>query len=366
MNLGIDIGGANLKLAAADLQGKLLWVRQIPCPLWQGMEYLHSAYREALDDCAASEFDSVRITMTGEMVDLFSCRAEGVAALIADSEGRFAKQAANDSLYFWCLDGFRTAKNSIATEQVAAMNWLATAQLIASQAATTRSILVIDSGTTTTDLVPIENGTVIAQGYDDHRRLQLGELIYSASERTPLMAVAASVQFGGTPTPVIAEYFATIGDVHRILGNLPTTYSRQVPIKNDTADGRSQSLNDCRARLARMIRLDASHYPLASWQALASEFAQQQFSLIETAATRIVNRSFAKNHAGSKIVGDRLLIVGAGGGRFLARQLAQKWQSDYLEFHQFCGNGIDGALAEQSTAAAPATALALLPIKTRR
>ncbi|MBV8535034.1 MAG: tetrahydromethanopterin biosynthesis protein, partial [Alphaproteobacteria bacterium] len=66
--IGWDIGGAHLKLARVD-GGLLVDVRQIPCPLWLGIDRLQTSIREGLAGWPAATAHAV--TMTGELTDLF-------------------------------------------------------------------------------------------------------------------------------------------------------------------------------------------------------------------------------------------------------------------------------------------------------
>ena len=43
--IGLDVGGAHLKLARVE-DGRVVSVRQIACPLWEGIERLDSALHE--------------------------------------------------------------------------------------------------------------------------------------------------------------------------------------------------------------------------------------------------------------------------------------------------------------------------------
>ena len=43
---GYDVGGAHLKVALAE-DGRTVAVRQIACPLWQGLDQLDAAFAEA-------------------------------------------------------------------------------------------------------------------------------------------------------------------------------------------------------------------------------------------------------------------------------------------------------------------------------
>ena len=77
---GWDLGGAHIKAAQIDAAGRLRRAIQLPCALWRGLEHLEAALasldRELLPP------DLLGVTMTGELVDLFADRSEGVGRLI--------------------------------------------------------------------------------------------------------------------------------------------------------------------------------------------------------------------------------------------------------------------------------------------
>ncbi len=80
--VGWDIGGAHVK-AALLRHGRVADAAQWPCPLWQGLDRLDAA----LDAAHLRWPDLLRhahaVTMTGEMVDLFAHREDGVTRLAA-------------------------------------------------------------------------------------------------------------------------------------------------------------------------------------------------------------------------------------------------------------------------------------------
>src|SRR4051812_15862311 len=78
--LGWDIGGAHLKVAAADKNGKVVRVLCVPCPLWQGLDRLDNAIANALSRMPAAALHAV--TMTGELSDVFRNRAHGVKSIV--------------------------------------------------------------------------------------------------------------------------------------------------------------------------------------------------------------------------------------------------------------------------------------------
>ena len=93
--IGWDIGGAHLKAAYLDGRGAVQRVVQLPCPLWQGLPHLDRALDEALRQMPARVAKHA-ITMTGELVDLFATRADGVVSLIASLAAKLPPKFADD------------------------------------------------------------------------------------------------------------------------------------------------------------------------------------------------------------------------------------------------------------------------------
>ena len=76
--IGWDIGGAHLKAARIEA-GRVVAARQIPAPLWLGLDRLEAAIAEMRRDLGPARRHGV--TMTGELADIFPNRATGVAQL---------------------------------------------------------------------------------------------------------------------------------------------------------------------------------------------------------------------------------------------------------------------------------------------
>ena len=76
--IGLDIGGANLKLAHSDAQAK--WSKSLPFAMWKQSASLAASLAQAIDD--SPEFHGIAVTMTGELADCFSTRAHGVACIL--------------------------------------------------------------------------------------------------------------------------------------------------------------------------------------------------------------------------------------------------------------------------------------------
>ncbi len=337
ITLGWDLGGAHLKAAAIDGSGKVVWVKQLPCPLWQGAEHLDRAVAAVLQEVP----DAIRhaVTMTGEVSDLFRNREAGVAGILS----RFGAQVpASRTLVYAAGAGFLSpARAARKPEAVASANWAASAQLVASRLP---DALLVDVGSTTTDIVPIRGGTLAAQAWSDQERLAREELAYTGVVRTPLMALADRIPFGGQWIVPMAEVFATTADVYRLTGELPGG-ADQLP----AADNGGKTARDRARRLARMIGRDLESAPLAAWKRCARYLADLQLWRIRQACERVLS-----NDAGL----DRAPLVGAGVGRFLVRKLAHRLGRRYRDFAALVPSA--SGRAAWAASCAPAVAVAVL------
>jgi (4-(4-[2-(gamma-L-glutamylamino)ethyl]phenoxymethyl)furan-2-yl)methanamine synthase len=312
---GWDIGGAHLKAALTDSQGRILICVQLPCPLWQGLEKLEQAFAPMLTRLGNSG-SLAAITMTGELADLFNNRNEGVLSIL-----RCVSQHFRDGLPVYVFAG---DKGFIPLEKargypalVASANYLATSQLTARH---WDQGLFVDVGSTTTDLIPCEGGRPCPQGKNDRERLIKGELVYSGVTRTSLMALAQQAPLGGAWVRLAAEHFATTADVYRLLGYLAAEVDC-----DPSADNRGKHLEDCARRLARMVGTDSHYGSLSTWQKLARYFAERQCQQLTEASLQVLSRVDLAPDAP---------IVGAGIGRFVAAECARRLQRPYRDFSQ--------------------------------
>jgi probable H4MPT-linked C1 transfer pathway protein len=335
--IGWDLGGAHLKAARVGESGRVDCVVQRPCPLWQGMPQFFIALDEALEATGGACRHAV--TMTGEMVDLFKTRGEGVATLVAAMRDRLPGA---ELRFFAGRDGWLDAAGAARFPTgVASANWIASAMLVADRL---DEGLLVDIGSTTTDLVPVSAGAVHAVGTDDASRLVAGELVYTGVVRTPLMAVAERAPFLGQSIPLVAEYFATAADIHRILGMLP-----EAADQHPAADGGPKTIEASARRLARMIGRDPESAPLSEWRELAQSLVAAQRCRIDEGCGAVIARSGLSPEAP---------LVAAGVGRYLVPGLAAAVGRRVVEF----GSLIPAEPAVQSLIAdcAPAAAVAWL------
>jgi (4-(4-[2-(gamma-L-glutamylamino)ethyl]phenoxymethyl)furan-2-yl)methanamine synthase len=297
--IGLDIGGANIKIAHEDGNA-----RTVPFEVWKRPDELGKAIAAAAAALPAS--DRAAVTMTAELCDCYTAKTVGVNAVLdAVLEGLPAF-----SIVVWGVDGefHSVAEARRQPHLAAAANWLALANLAARSIPDSRGLL-IDIGSTTTDLIPLEHGRVAARGRSDTGRLQTGELVYAGVRRTPVCALATELPLRGIVTGLAAEIFASTLDVYLTLGDVADS-----PSDLSTADGRPATVEAARDRLARMVGADRDGFSHDDAHAFAH-------SADECLTQRLV---LAAERASAATIGRPTVAVVAGSGEFLARRVARR------------------------------------------
>jgi probable H4MPT-linked C1 transfer pathway protein len=332
---GWDIGGAHVKAARIDPTGHVIDVTQVACPLWLGLDQLEVAINTVLNQWQ-NHADNAAITMTGELVDLFSNRQQGVEQIIECIQ----KQLTTDNIKVYGVSGWLTpltAKN--AWDQVASMNWHASAKLVSREIT---DALFIDIGSTTCDIIPIKNHAVCTQGFTDFERQTSRELLYTGTIRTPLIALSQQAPFRNNSVGLAAELFATTGDCWVLTDQLDASQ-----IQDRSADGQPWDKSGCCQRLARLLGTDAHIAAVDEWQQLAQWFTEQQQQHIKAACSLVIQQAALND--------DNTVIIGAGIGRFMLKSVAKTLHLDYLDLHTLLDSE-NTAISDH----APAVAVALL------
>ncbi len=334
--IGWDVGGAHLKAARVE-DGRVVGALQVASPLRLGLDCLSQAFADAKARIGAAPFHAV--TMTGELADTFSSRAEGVEAL---SELAVRELAPQQVVLYAGRAGFIAPHDAPRhVEDIASANWFASASLVGR---VLRTALLVDIGSTTTDLVPVVDGAVAARGYTDAERLAAGELVYTGLVRSFVMAVAERAPFAGRWSPLINENFATMADVYRILGQLPDGVDQMA-----TADGRAKTIEASHARLARMIGRDADEGGEAEWRMVAQWFAERQIRTVVDGAMLVLSSTRMPADAP---------VLGAGIGDALVEEVARRLGRRHLSFDTVLD--VVPHVRAQASHCAPAAALAAL------
>jgi probable H4MPT-linked C1 transfer pathway protein len=334
--VGWDIGGAHLKAARAEA-GRIVDAIQLPSPLRLGLDAPAKAFAEAR--ARMGRADRHVVTMTGELADTFAARAEGVESLATLAVRALAPEPV--TLYAGRAGFIAPQAAPHHVDDIASANWHASATLVARVHA---DALLVDMGSTTTDIVPVAGGHVAARGYTDAQRLAAGELVYTGLTRSFVMAIAQRAPFAGRWTTLINENFATMADVHRMLGSLSEGADQMA-----TADGRAKTIEASRARLARMIGSDAGALDQNGLTHLARWLAEAQMRTIVDGAMLVLS---------SVALPDAAPIVAAGIGMATVGEVARRLGRPYIGFETL----LDVVPEARGRAAqcAPAAALALI------
>jgi (4-(4-[2-(gamma-L-glutamylamino)ethyl]phenoxymethyl)furan-2-yl)methanamine synthase len=306
---GWDIGGAHLKAVLLDAKGNYIASTQLACPLWRGLDYLERAITEVRLQMRKNVglYNIMHaVTMTGELVDLFENRHQGVCEIAKVASDLLGK----DTLFYAAQDdgshGFvRLARVSEVSGSIASTNWHASASALATHVS---EALFVDIGSTTTDIIAIEGGKVVSEGISDAYRMQADSLVYTGVVRTPVMALAQKLPFDDGEVNVAAEYFASMADVYRLTGELTNDNADDA----ETADGKGKTQLESARRLARMIGRDVDksleNKEMEKWIKLAFAGRSIQMQQIKTAALKHLKPN--------------MTIIGAGAGSFLVKAIA--------------------------------------------
>jgi len=279
--IGIDVGGANLKVVH-DHGSHLHY-----CPLWEGapLTNLLNQFVTAPDDPAA-------VVMSGELADCFESKMEGISFIVDAVKNAFP------SARFYGTDG---QFHDCAVPQLAAANWLASADYLRAEYP---DAVLLDIGSTTADVIPIARFESM-KGLTDLKRLQKGYLLYSGMLRGNIATLLQSVTLDRVATPVSSEYFAISADAHLVLDHItPAQYSC------DTPDKKEKTKKAALRRLARVVCADLDEIGTDGVYRIAEQFWEKQRGLICDQVQHVAAEA-----------GARQILVAGIGARLFSREL---------------------------------------------
>ncbi|MDA0525111.1 hydantoinase/oxoprolinase family protein [Methanococcoides alaskense] len=287
--IGIDIGGANTKVASSDSEiTELLYI-----PLWKDTT-LPSALKELANRLRP---DGLAVVMTGELADCFVDKEEGI---------KFIMDAVNNAFecevrYVNNTGNFQERTQS--SRELAAANWAASARLIGEEVG---DCIFVDVGSTTSDVIPIKNGKHVA-GHTDFSRLLRDELFYAGTLRTNLAALLETVDLDVGTCRVSSEFFANTADAYMLLGDIDKEL-----YTCETADGAGKNMIDCMRRLARVVCADLTEIAEDDIYRLAKNVKERQIELLCNSISTVAKKN------------DLDMIVSAGLGEFMIEEAANR------------------------------------------
>lgn len=304
--IGWDIGGVHTK--AVRLRGQDLTTADAvskPFEIWREPQELSALLHTIGEELGLEKIDAMAVTMTAELSDAFRTKREGVLFIVDAVVRAFPRIPT----YFFSLAGDFVSPGEARHRplDLAAANWFASALLVASQE---RDCILIDVGSTTTDIIPIQRGSVISEGRTDSERLMSGELVYTGVIRTNPNTLTTRAPLRGRMCRLAAEHFAVMGDVYLLLGLISAQeYSTPTP------DGRAKSVQAAEERLARLVCADNELLSHEEVNKLALYLHERQLQQVSEALLQVLSRVNGGYHL-------PLAIVGAG--RFLAAEVGRR------------------------------------------
>ncbi|MFW9879584.1 MAG: hydantoinase/oxoprolinase family protein [Candidatus Thorarchaeota archaeon] len=278
--VGLDIGGANTKAALINFNNKTIlnsfsYIEYFP--FWEKTkteipEMLNNIIKKLIEmnDYHLESVDYFTITITAELSDAFQTKREGILTII-DALGKvFEKDKLKFISNIQTFMDYKDAKSK--PYAIAASNWVSTALYLGHFVP---ECILIDGGSTTIDIIPIIESKPASMGDDDISRLMNHELIYTGGLRATIPSITHHVPYKDKIVRVSFEKFALISDVHRILNNIS-----EKEYINDTADSRSKSLQDCYARLSRVICMDIETLSTDDLNTIANHIYQKQLDIV--------------------------------------------------------------------------------------
>jgi len=253
-----------------------------------------------------SDVDKIAVAMTAELSDAFQTKKEGVRIIMDALKEVFDLQ----KIFLICtLNKYISFEDAASRyELVAAANWVSTALYLGGFES---QCILIDAGSTTIDVIPIVNSVPVTTGKTDIERLMHHELIYTGGLRATIPSIIHHVPYKGKEIRISFEKFALISDVHRILNNI----SEEQYI-NDTADNRSKSLENCYARLARVLCMDLEEISKQELDQIAVYIYNRQIKIISTEMRQFMTLLSKK---APELAQDPKFVITGLSGKFLIR-----------------------------------------------
>jgi probable H4MPT-linked C1 transfer pathway protein len=302
-SLGIDVGGANLKVSTANGDFRLIYF-----PMWKRLNELEDLLKKIEREFSP---DRTGVVMTAELSDVFPTKEEGVLTIAKIIQRVFG------SAYYLDLDGELRDYDYVKfhPKKFTASNWVASAKFLLKDG--WRNIIFADMGSTTTDLIPITDR--IEAGRTDYERLKREELLYFGVLRTPIFYILPKFD-----VPLASEFFAISADAFVVTGDIkPEDYTCETP------DGRGKDARSCMQRLARAVCCDLDEVGEDYVKAMAEAFRESMLRRLKEGILQI----------SEKFRLDR--VLGCGIGEFLLREATELAGLEYVSIAEGYGRVSD-------------------------
>ena len=357
MIVGVDVGGANTKVATPDD------AFSIYAPLWKSSAVLDDVLlrvkqnfeteggeKEEGGKEGGAGIEAVGVVMTGELCDCFETRRKGVLRIknILTSVFGF------EGLKFFGTDCVFRDGSAVERDPLsfAATNWLASAKFVSVSeggGCGGKDAIFVDVGSTTTDVIPIAGGEIKAKR-SDLERLKSDELIYSGVLRTSVATLLRRVRVGERggeskekeECRTAAEFFAITADAYLVLGDLSEEdYRCESPDraggegwKGEGEEWKGEGAKSRRAALRRLARVVCSDLEELSEESVVGIAEQVKEVQVAELAAELKRQS--EEYGLER-------VVSAGIGDFVAKAAAERVNLEFVSLASVYGAKISAA-----------------------
>ena len=357
MIVGVDVGGANTKVATPDD------AFSIYAPLWKSSAVLDDVLLRVKQEFeteggekeeggkeGGAGIEAVGVVMTGELCDCFETRREGVLRIknILTSVFGF------EGLKFFGTDCVFRDGSAVERDPLsfAATNWLASAKFVSVSeggGCGGKDAIFVDVGSTTTDVIPIAGGEIKAKR-SDLERLKSDELIYSGVLRTSVATLLRRVRVGGRggeskekeECRTAAEFFAITADAYLVLGDLSEEdYRCESPDraggegwKGEGEEWKGEGAKSRRAALRRLARVVCSDLEELGEESVVGIAEQVKEVQVAELAAELKRQS--EEYGLER-------VVSAGIGDFVAKAAAERVNLEFVSLASVYGAKISAA-----------------------
>ena len=265
--LGIDIGGAHMKLIGLDKKRSVCFADYRKCYVWEGLNSLKKEF-EYINDLNFDKETICGITMTAELCDIFKSKKVG-----ANQISNLCKKLKYNYLFYSTKENTFTKDVKGNYKSIISMNWHAVARFFSRYF---KNLIIIDFGSTTTDFICIKDGMIINEGVDDLSRLSEGELIYTGVVRTPLFSIQNKIIYKNKIYHIIPELFSSTSDLYRVNNFIEKDFDI-----DDEADHQGKSVTKSLIRISRSFAIDYNNKNKKLLLDLSKILIQKQIKTIE-------------------------------------------------------------------------------------
>ena len=330
-HLGIDIGGAHLKIVGLDKKGIIIFVEYLSCKIWKGTKRLEELFHN-LNNIFPDGLIKCAITITAELCDNFANRNVGARELIK------LCQILKFEKYFY-VNNFSIFKKKPNVNDFISMNWHAIGKFMEKKV---NDAIVLDFGSTTTDFICIKNNKIIKKYFDDFSRINNCELLYTGFTRTPAFGVSNHIKIDNKVLTLIPENFSEMSDIYRVLNKL--SKERDIDV---TSDNRGKSKRESLIRISRSFGLDYKENLKTKLEKICYKISSIQLNKIKKILIKLRKKFFSKSP----------IIVISGIGQDVVYEFLRTNKFKTIYLHEFLEKS---KLNKKASFHAPALSVALI------